>query len=164
MINQLLRIKTVLRILSNTNQPILNYVWKAALLSIIPTLIISTAVTLALPDKSPSLTGGSAVYIIYSMLILGPFLETLFLWFVLSLIKRFAAKPTSIAIASAVFWGILHSLVAPAWGLIVVWPFFVFSTCFLEWEKKSKGKAIAATSLVHTCQNILPAIAIFVSS
>jgi hypothetical protein len=46
--------------------------------------------------------------------------------------------------------------------LSVAWPFFVFSICFLEWEKISKRRAIVVTALLHTCQNLLPAIALLV--
>ena len=93
-------------------------------------------------------------------LILDPWMETFLMWPVLWMLNRLMTAPTKIAIASAVLWGILHSLSAPAWGMIIVWPFFVFSVGFLEWEKKSKGVAIVVTALVHTCQNIIPAVAV----
>jgi hypothetical protein len=153
----------VLQILRNTDQRVWSYVWKAALISLIPSLAISAAVMSMLPEEGPSFEGPVAVSVV-GILVLSPWLETIILWGILWILRRFLSRPTRIAIVSAVLWGCLHSLMAPAWGLIVAWPFFIFSVCFLEWEKKSKGRAIVVTALVHTCQNIIPAIAVVVSS
>ena len=155
--------KKILRILRNTDQRVWNYVWKATLISLLPSLAISAVVMSMLPDEGPSFEGPVVLSVI-GMLVLSPWLETIILWGILWILRRFMARRTRIAIASAVLWGGLHSLMAPAWGLIVAWPFFVFSVCFLEWEKKSKGRAIVVTALVHTCQNLLPAIALVASS
>lgn len=151
--------KIILRILSDTQQPILSYVWKATLLALIPSLVIGVGVALAFPGNVPPLSGSNAS-VICGALIVSPWLETFLMWPVLSLIKRVAVKSTHIAVASAILWGLLHSLAAPVWGLGVLWPFFVFSICFLEWEKKSKRRAIGVTALVHTGQNLLPVMAI----
>ena len=77
------------------------------------------------------------------------------MWPILGIISCFTRKPLWIASVSAVIWGGLHSLVVPTWGLIAWWPFLVLSLCFLEWRKKSLGKAVTVTALVHTCQNTL---------
>jgi hypothetical protein len=63
-----------------------------------------------------------------------------------------------VAFLSAFTWACLHSLAAPTWGFSVFWPFFVFSVAFLEWEKKSKLKAICIVTLIHLCQNLIPAL------
>jgi biopolymer transport protein ExbB/TolQ len=86
------------------------------------------------------------------------------MWPVLWVLKRCIGSTVGVAAASAVFWGILHSLVAPAWGLVVAWPFFVFSLCFLAWEERSVWRAIVATAVTHMCQNALPALALAVAS
>ena len=80
------------------------------------------------------------------------------MWPILGIIREVTRNDLRIALASALIWGYIHSLFAIGWGLTVCWGFFVFSVCFLEWEKKSKGKAIIATALVHTCQNMVPAV------
>jgi hypothetical protein len=152
-----------LRILRNTDQRVWSYVWMATLISLFPSLAISAVVMSVLPEEGPSFEGPVVLSVI-GMLVLSPWLETIILWGILWILRRFMARPMRVAIASAALWGILHSLMAPAWGLIVAWPFFVFSICFLEWEKISKGRAIVVTALVHTCQNLLPAVALVVSS
>lgn len=149
----------ILRILRNTDQSIWRYVWKASLLALIPSIVISIGVTLAMPAEGPDLAG-PAIQVVCGILIISPWLETLIMWLVLIGLKRFITGQTRMAAASAILWGMLHSLVAPVWGLVVAWPFFVFSICFLAWEKKSRVRAILATGLTHTCQNILPVIAL----
>jgi hypothetical protein len=141
------------------DQPILNYVWKAVIVALIPSLIIGTLVSLVVPDKGPQFKG-PLFLVVFSVLVISPWLETLLMWPILWILKRFLRTQTRVAIGSALVWGLFHSLLAPAWGLTVAWPFFVFSYCFLEWEKKSKIHAILATALVHTGQNLLPAIVI----
>ena len=155
--------KRLLELLRNTDRSMRSYVWRAWLIALLPSLVVSAVVTLALPESTPPLKG-PAVFLVVGVLFLSPWFETLLMWPVLWVLKRFIASSIGVAAASAVFWGILHSLAAPAWGLVVVWPFFVFSTCFLEWEKKSTGRAIVATALVHMCQNALPALALVAMS
>ncbi len=138
------------------------YVWKAALIALVPSLIVGTLVALAMPDKGPSFDG-PVVMVVLGLLVLSPWVETLLMWPILWILKRLFRKLHAVALASAVIWGLLHSLMAPAWGLVILWVFFVFSVCFLEWEKKSKGKAIVATASVHMCQNLIPALAILLS-
>jgi hypothetical protein len=184
------RLGSVLRILRNTDRPMASYVWRAWLIAVIPSLVISMIVTVGFGLPGPSMlvgqrlsaagptlwdlgtslldlqpAGASAELIaappmrwIWGMLFLSPWVETLLMWPIIRIIKEVTRNSFRIAIASALIWGCIHSSVAIAWGLAVFWPFFVFSVCFLEWEKKSEGKAIVATALVHACQNMLPAV------
>ena len=156
--------KFILPLLRNTDQPVLSYVWRAWLIGFIPTIVIAPIIGLIMPDKVPSIDGspGSMFYkqspitIVLSAVVLGPWIETLLMWPILGLLKRIIRKTLWVAAASAVVWGVLHSLAAPAWGLGVAWPFFVFSLCFLEWSKISIGKAITATALIHMLHNAVP--------
>jgi ABC-type nickel/cobalt efflux system permease component RcnA len=93
-------------------------------------------------------------------LLLGPWIETLLMWPILAILKKVVQNTILVAVASAVVWGIFHGLTDPGWGLIVLWPFFVFSLCFLAWEQKSRKKAIVVTSLVHMCHNSVPVVSI----
>jgi len=47
------------------------------------------------------------------------------MWPVLWVLKRCIGSMVGVAADSAVFWGVLHSLTAPAWGLVVAWPEFL---------------------------------------
>lgn len=45
-------------------------------------------------------------------------------------------------------------------GLVVFWPFFVFSCSYLAWREKSWWHAVWVTFCIHAFQNVLPTIAI----
>jgi hypothetical protein len=66
--------------------------------------------------------------------------------------------PWLAVVASAVGWGIAHSSVAPIWGLVIWWPFLVFSTLFVTWRNRSLTLAFVIPMCVHALQNLLPAM------
>ena len=154
--------KQLLHTLSRTDQPSWSYIWKAALISIIPTLVISIVVGLAMPTSRPSL-GSSVATVLLGLVFLAPWMETFLMLPVLWILKRLLHRQLLVALASAATWAVIHSLSAAAWGLAVAWPFFVFSTCFLEWQKQSRAKAIVITASVHMCHNVLPAFLLILS-
>jgi hypothetical protein len=61
---------------------------------------------------------------------------------------------------SSAGWGIAHSLAAPIWGLVIWWPFLVFSTLFVVWRSRSLVAAFAVPAAVHALQNLGPAIVV----
>ena len=161
--------KRILQCLCNTDRGIGSYVWRASLISLIPSLVVSAVVTIALlmlhqPLNDPPGTGGPVLLVLFGALFFSPWLETVLMWPALWILKRLIRNSLGVAFASAILWGGLHSLVSPTWGLIVLWPFFVLSLCFLEWQKRSTGRAILVTGLVHTCNNSLPAVAVLLSA
>ena len=68
---------------------------------------------------------------------------------------------TAAVLVSAVGWGIAHSLAAPAWGLVIWWPFLIFSTLYVTWRQHSLIAGLAMPAAVHGLQNILPALLMF---
>ena len=70
-------------------------------------------------------------------------------------------KKYILALLNALFWAILHSLMAPAWGLGVLWPFFIFSCAYLAWRQKSWWRAVWVVACIHAFQNALPGLAVF---
>jgi len=160
-----------IRSLSNTDQPMLGYVWRAWLIAIIPAILISVVVNLVfgsldwgrLASKGSVSTGPPAMWVVATawvvgMVLLNPWLETLLMWPILRVLKLFIPEQLWVAVVSAWLWGGFHSLLVPGWGITTAWGFFIFSVCFLEWEKKSTGRAIIVTASVHMCQNAVPAI------
>jgi len=67
-------------------------------------------------------------------------------------------RPAWAIVVSALGWGIAHSSVAPIWGLVIWWPFLVFSTLFVTWRQRSLGLAFAIPMVVHALQNLLPSL------
>jgi hypothetical protein len=74
-------------------------------------------------------------------------------------LKLYIQKTLLVGLACAVINGLAHYHYPYGieWVVAIVWPFLVYSLCFLEWEDKSKSKAIFVTAMVHTLSNMLPA-------
>ena len=91
------------------------------------------------------------------LVIFSPIVETLIMGGVLLVLLRFL-RPTWAVIASALGWGLAHSYAAPIWGLIIWWPFLIFSTLFVAWRSRSLALAFVMPATVHGLQNLLPAV------
>ena len=127
------------------------------LTALIPSLLLSAAVRALLPNAAqPDLKmTGAAVFIL--VVIVSPIIETCIMAAVLSLLLRFFS-PTVAVLLSGVAWGIAHSTAAPAWGLVIWWPFIVFSTLFVTWRQRSLAMALAIPATTHALQNLLPSL------
>ena len=91
------------------------------------------------------------------LVIVSPLIETLIMAAILELLLRFL-PPVAAIVLSAIGWGIAHSMVAPAWGLVIWWPFLIFSTLYVTWSKRSIWMAVAIVFAVHALQNLGPAL------
>ena len=108
------------------------------------------APTLAKPDFP--VRGATA----FGLLVLfAPLVETLIMAAVLRLLARFLS-PTATVLSSAALWGVAHSLQAPVWGLVVWWPFVIFSTLYMVWRERSVLAAIGVAAATHALQNLVP--------
>jgi hypothetical protein len=94
---------------------------------------------------------------IFALVVFSPVVETLIMGSVLLLLLRYA-RPAVAIVVSAVGWGIAHSMVAPIWGLVIWWPFLVFSTLFVAWHRRSLLLAFLIPMCVHALQNLIPAL------
>ena len=150
--------KMFLDTLRNTKQGIGNYVWKAGLMSVIPTFGIAALVRVAIgPDGGPDFSGPVAS-VVFGHVVVGPFLETLLMWPIILLLQRLMRSDLAICFTTAVLCGVFHSLKAPLWGIFLVWPFFVFTNCFLAWKQESIRLAILVTALTHSLHNLPSAL------
>jgi hypothetical protein len=57
-----------------------------------------------------------------------------------------------------VIWAFFHSLAKPVWGLQIFWTFYIFSICYLAWQKRSAWHALGVTTLLHGLHNCVPAL------
>ena len=112
------------------------------------------APALAKPDFA--MRGATAFLLLF---LFAPLVETLIMAALLSLLARFLS-PTLAVLASAALWGIAHSLQAAAWGLVIWWPFVIFSTLYLVWRDRSIVAALGVATATHALQNLLPALKI----
>ena len=148
-------------LLFDNNISMWKYVLRTGLISLVPSLAIAMILGFAgiiTEDTSPQFEG-SALGLLFLMVVVSPPVETLIMAGGLWILSFITKKPVRLAIMSAIVWAVVHSLIAPAWGLGVIWPFFVFSCAYLGWRRHSWRRAILVTSCVHAFQNLLPAIA-----
>ena len=66
--------------------------------------------------------------------------------------------PRFAVIASSLGWGVAHSLAAPAWGLVIWWPFLIFSTLYVTWRGQGRMLAMGIVFAVHALNNLGPAL------
>ena len=91
------------------------------------------------------------------LVVFAPMVETLIMAAVLEVLLRLVPRAAAIAI-SAIGWGVAHSLAAPAWGLVIWWPFLIFSMLYVTWRQRSVFAAIVVVTCVHALQNLGPAL------
>ena len=89
--------------------------------------------------------------------VFAPIVESLIMAAVLELLLRFVPASWAIGL-SALGWGIVHSLQAPTWGLVIWWPFLIFSTLYVTWRQRSRLGAIGIAAAVHALNNLFPAL------
>ena len=138
-----------------------NSAWKtivvAWLLAFPASILLAGAVHFIAPNaKGPDfpVTGAMAVFL---LVIFSPVLETLIMGGVLLILLRFV-RPTYAVLISAIGWGMAHSFEAPIWGLIIWWPFLIFSTVFVTWRSRSLWSAFSLPMVIHGLQNLGPAL------
>jgi hypothetical protein len=127
------------------------------LLAFPASILFAVLIHLIAPDAKAPEFGISGPLAVGMLVFFSPIVETLIMGGVLLLLLRFL-PPTWAVIASAAGWGIAHSLAAPIWGLIIWWPFLVFSTLFVAWRSRSLLLAFVVPATVHGLQNLLPAL------
>ena len=128
------------------------YIGRAWLLSLIPSVFLSMLVGSLLPQaEQPNLSADTPVSVL--LLVVGaPVIETLILVPPLLLLTRFLG-PGPAVVANAALWGAVHSLSAPAWGLVTWWPFLAMSIAFLTWRHTGLLRAMLIVAAIHALQN-----------
>ena len=120
-------------------------------------LVLAKLVSLVFPGaQNPEfdVSGGLALFM---LVVFAPVLETLIMGGVILLLLRFLSAPIAVLVSSA-GWGIAHSLGAPTWGLVIWWPFLIFSTLFVTWRQRSLVLAFAMPMLAHALHNLPSAL------
>ncbi|HXH52762.1 MAG TPA: CPBP family glutamic-type intramembrane protease [Sphingomicrobium sp.] len=123
----------------------------------VPSILLAWLVTTLMPPGSQPSFEVDGTLAVFMLVIFAPLVETLIMAGILTLLLRFTAPATAVLV-SAALWGIAHSLMAPAWGLVIWWPFLVFSTLFVTWRQRSLLAALAVPATVHALQNLPPAL------
>ena len=128
--------------------------WLAAT---IPSLLLAALVSRLFPQLAGPKFEMDPVISFIAIVIISPIMETLIMAAVLAILLRLM-PPTAAILVSAIGWGIAHSSMAPAWGLVIWWPFLIFSTLYVVWRQLSLAASIAVPAIVHALQNLGPAL------
>jgi membrane protease YdiL (CAAX protease family) len=125
----------------------------------VPALALAALVGLLLPSTAQPQFGPVDLSLFAQLVLVAPLIETLIMAAVLEvLVRLMPARPA--VVVSAIGWGAAHSLIAPAWGLVIWWVFLILSALYVTWRRRSLALAIAIPFAVHALNNLLPAIAL----
>jgi membrane protease YdiL (CAAX protease family) len=131
----------------------------AWLLCLAGSLALSAASQFLVPDLAkPQFPQVPAGLLLFMLVVFAPFVETLIMAAVLELILWLRVPPAVAIGLSALGWGVAHSLQAPAWGLVIWWPFLIFSTLYVTWSRRSTWAGLGMAFAVHALQNLGPAL------
>lgn len=154
--------------LFNIRVPVAKYVLRMWLVGFVPSVIIAVmlSATGVLSEESAPDIGGDMhpAFMLFGVIVLSPVIETLAMGVVLKLLSLITVSRYPLAAMSCIAWAGMHSLLSPAWGLGVIWPFFIFSCAYVAWRRRSWWHAVAVTCLIHMLQNLLPGIVLFVEA
>jgi hypothetical protein len=128
------------------------YILKAFALSFLGSLVLAAVAGALMPDAQPPPLPEPGRRLLLLAVFFAPVVETALMIPPLLLLARFAGPGPAVA-ASAVGWGVIHSLSAPTWGLVIWWPFLIFSIAFLTWRGQGLLRAGALAAAIHALQN-----------
>ena len=141
----------------------LAYIVKAWLLALLPSVALSLLANALSSAVAPGQAGPeievSTPALFVLLVFVGPLLESIIMGGVLLALTRWVS-PARAIVASAVLWGVAHSLASPIWGLVVWWPFLVLSAVFLTWRGGGFWLGVAMATAVHGLQNATAGVAL----
>ena len=140
------------RFLFDTDSVPFRYVAKAWLAALLPSIALSALVQAIAADAATPQFPGEAGSLVLFVVFVGPALETLILAVPLLLRDRLLG-PGPAVVGSALLWGVVHSLVAPVWGLVIWWAFLIMSIAFLTWRRRGLLWALGVAFAIHALQN-----------
>ncbi len=132
-------------------------------LTTIPALLLSMVVAALLPKVAGPEFGAVDFDLVFALVVFAPLFETIIMAAVIELLLLLFSKRLSVILSSA-GWGIAHSLVAIGWGLVIWWPFLIFSTLYVTWRTRGRAGAILIVFAVHALNNLGPALLILRSA
>jgi membrane protease YdiL (CAAX protease family) len=138
------------------NKP-LRYLLLAWACAFFPSLLLSAVASQLLPQSQPKFPAVGPGLLLFLLVVFAPVVETIIMGVVLLILERIAGFLPAVLLSS-LGWGIAHSLQATAWGLVIWWPFLIFSITFLTWRRRSLAFAFGLPMLVHGLQNLGPAL------
>lgn len=128
-------------------------------LSIVGSLLLAALFAALTPQlKGPDfpIKGWPALF---ALVVFAPFIETLMMAGLIWLFERFLPT-TGAIVGSAIAWGGFHSAQALGWGLVIWWPFLIFSTLYVVWRQRGFWTGVGVAATTHALQNLGPGLVI----
>jgi len=120
-------------------------------------MVLSAAATAAFPAvEGPEFQLRGWPFMI-AVAVFAPLVETIILAATLEILRRLVRPWVAIAL-SAAGWGAAHSSATPMWGLVIWWPFVIFSLAYLVWRDRSLLAGAGIAFAVHAIQNAVAAV------
>ncbi|HXG81917.1 MAG TPA: hypothetical protein VNJ05_08965 [Sphingomicrobium sp.] len=114
-------------------------------------LLVPNLGTPEFPALPPLLT-------LFMLVVFAPVVETLIMAAALELMLVLRIPAAMAIAASAAGWGVAHGLEALGWGLVIWWPFLIFSTLYVVWRQRSIWAGLGVAAATHALQNLGPAL------
>jgi hypothetical protein len=137
--------------------------WLAILLgwalSIVGSLILATIFATLTPQLKGPEFPMKGLPALFALVLFAPFIETLIMAGMIWLFERLLPT-TGAIVASAIAWAAFHSTQALGWGLVIWWPFLIFSTLYVVWRQRGFWAGIGVASATHALQNLGPGLLI----
>lgn len=159
--------QSIYRFFFNTEIPMGRYIVRSGVVSLVPSLLIGAALAgsgVLTEENAPQNNLSDPAVILFAFVLFAPIFESFVMAAGLYLLSFFTRRPLRLAAMSAVVWGVLHSLIAPIWGLTIAWPFFVFSCAYLAWRRRSWWRGMYAAISIHAFQNLFPSLIVAFAS
>lgn len=149
--------------LFRTDEVKARYVMRAWVLALLPSLALAVVAGLLAPQSDrPDIAIDDTTKVLL-VIAIGPLIETLLMIPPLLLLNRFFG-PGPAVVGSALLWGLFHGLQALVWGLVIWWPFLIFSIAMLTWRAQGLGLAVLIVTAIHGLQNSVPAALLLIGS
>ena len=129
----------------------------AWLLTYPASILLAALVSQLIPGVAQPQFNVSGHVALFLLVVFAPVIETLIMGGVLLVLLRLVSPGVAILLSS-LGWGIAHSLGAPTWGLVIWWPFLIFSTLFVTWRSRGLLPAFAMPAIAHGLHNLPSAI------
>lgn len=130
----------------------------------VPSLLLAWLATRIAPDlPGPDLGNSSALVTVLGVVVFSPIAETLLMSAPVHWLNRWRGPVVAVT-GSAILWAVAHSLLAARWGLVIWWPFLIFSIAYLTWRPRGYWRAIGVVSTIHALNNAGPIAALLIVS
>lgn len=147
--------------LARDDEPRAFYLAKVVLLTLGGAILVSVLLQGLLPEaEQPAFDRSNPYTLLFSVVVIAPIVETIIMWFMISVLQRFLPDDRMVVFVTAGAWAGMHSMQALVWGIVIFWPFVLFAITFLTWRKRSDFEGLLMATFAHALHNFGPGLAV----